>query len=130
MLVRITRQILLGDLDDIDQAVSEGATVILNVAKEVDDNKELPVKIIKIGLIDDAIEQRNMCDIATKVLTQLVLSGEVVFVHCAMGVSRSPYIVARYFAMKNKISVSRAYHDLKSKYPLADEECPLRGSYE
>ena len=126
MLTQITKQIFLGDLDDVLDAPNKGVTAVINVAKELNDPYLPNVKQVKIGLEDDSIPQVPLINIAVNVLTSLINNGDVVLVHCAMGLSRSPYIVARYFANKNRVSVSRSYQELKQKYPLTDEESPLR----
>jgi protein-tyrosine phosphatase len=126
MLTQITKQIWLGDMDDVLDAFKKGITTILNVAKEISDPYLVDVKLIKVGLVDDAVPQTMLVNIAVDALNRLIVSGEVVLVHCALGVSRSPYIVARYFATKNRVSIARSYIELKTKYALADEETPLR----
>jgi len=44
--------------------------------------------------------------------------SEKVFVHCAVGISRSPTIVISYFMKKNKMKFEEAYEFVKSKRPF------------
>ena len=126
---KITRQLWLGDAEDAcDNTTLKrvGVTAVLNVANGMYEGPDyLSFKHLKIGLLDDGSDQEIMKQLAAYTLKQLIDSGEVVLIHCGAGLSRSPYIVARYLSRRNKISLSKAYYQLKQLAPGIDENSPL-----
>jgi len=130
MLTKIITGLWLGDHDDsLDGPLLKkaGITTILNVAQGITHKKQYEgIKYVKIGLVDDSINDYRVIALILKVMNSLINHGEKVLIHCALGISRSPFIVAMYLAKNMDQDINNAYKLLKEKYPHADEETPLK----
>ena len=126
---KIRENLYLGDSSDAswpELLKKEKITAILNVAFEINDKITDPnIKVIKIGLADDAIKQNHMIILAVNALNELMIRGEKVLVHCAVGMSRSPFIVANYIAMHETKSLESIYEEMKKIRPIVDMNTPL-----
>lgn len=71
-----------------------GITAVLNVAQEVMEAPPRSIRSLKVGLRDEPSEDRYMIKLAANTLRGLLGGAETVLVHCAAGMSRSPYVAA------------------------------------
>ena len=68
----------------------------------------------KILYIDDAIDE-NILSWLQEAFEFIDSSEKNIYIHCVMGISRSPSIVIAYLMYKNKISYEEAYDFVKNK---------------
>lgn len=128
-MIEICERVWLGDCEDanhVTNLVRNGISATLNVAYDITTRPTTCVKRLKVGLVDDFNDQSDLINIAVDVLHNLVASDECVLVHCAAGVSRSAYVIARYLKMKEGISMDEAYKVLLAKKKSVDDHTPLR----
>jgi protein-tyrosine phosphatase len=134
MITEIINKLWLGGYDDaIDGAALKrnGITAVLNVTKET-----LPIKhfegiqYINVGLSDDHLNDWRIIKLILKIMKHLIYNGETILIHCAAGISRSPFMVALYLKEHYGCSLDKAYKLLKEKYIIADEETPLKSTKE
>lgn len=97
-MTKIRDNLYLGDRNDVQEAKSNGITAILNVAAEIDDPDIDGIVNKKVGFRDTAQDAALHTDKAIVALKELIDSGKIVLVHCRMGKSRSPHIVAEYLS--------------------------------
>ena len=80
-----------------------------------------------MGLYDDNRERNLMKQIVLNTLEELISNKETVLVHCAAGMSRSAWVIAKYLSNKEKKSLDEIYIELKKIMPTIWEDSPLRG---
>ena len=95
-----------------------GITAVLNVAAEViPPHYQSDIISAKVRLIDGPGNYPSLYTVAIQILNVLSTEGEMVLVHCATGISRSPFIVACYLVPKQDISYSEAEQLILSRRP-------------
>lgn len=120
---KITENIYLGGYDDANVDPRElkamNISAVLNVGYELHDDYEYGsgIKAIKIGLTDDMDNSMVMKRLAIDTLKTLMNNNEIILVHCAMGISRSAYVVTCAIAEMRGIS----YHDA---FDIVNKERP------
>lgn len=98
--------------------IKRGITAVLNVAVEVaQPYYKNEIISAKVGLIDGSGNYPSLYTVAIQILDVLLTEGEMVLIHCAAGVSRSPFIVACYFVLKQDISYCEAEQILLIRRP-------------
>ncbi len=129
---QITNKMWIGDHDDLVTQSKLYDWVIVYVGS--DDKfkeREHPRRsnLYMMPLVDDSIKQE---DKITEIICELLVIYEDVYdnnkilICCDSGLSRSPYMVARWISYRLKCDMNTAYNMLKSVYKQADEETPLR----
>lgn len=98
--------------------IDSGITAVLNVAAEVmPPHYQSDIISAKVGLIDGPGNYPSLYTVAIQMLETLLTEGEIVLVHCAAGISRSPFIVACYLVLNQNISYREAEPFLRSRRP-------------
>lgn len=121
MISRITDHIAIGaESDHPERAADKGFNAVLNVAREVQYGNPQGVRYRHVPISDD--EQNSCAEInrAVDALDELVKGGGRVLVHCIMGRSRAPSIVAAYLARKGGYSLDAALEMIRDKRPIVN----------
>jgi protein-tyrosine phosphatase len=138
-LNQITENIFIGNshaaLHSRDLLKSLGITAILNVAKDLDNNKLDPQEfsLNKIGLGDGDGNDLEDIGTALQVLQKLLLNGHKVLVHCHEGKSRSVGLVATYIHLKRPAqfnSLDEAEEYIRGHRPIAKINAGLKQDYQ
>ena len=90
---------------------------ILNVANECI-NKKLPKNIKELHLKikdSDNFELYNYFDNANEFINKCKAEGNILLVHCKLGISRSPSFIIAYLIKNNKMSAEEALEFVKQK---------------
>ncbi len=89
-----------GSEEGIKLLADVGITAILNVAAEINDHaaREGPTRC-KIGISERVAGDLPQLRLAIRTLANLIEQNETVYVHCAAGANRSPYIVVQYLML-------------------------------
>lgn len=119
---RISKYIYLGNSYDArTKSILEESniTAILNVAGDLFQS-DMGKVYSHMGLTDGPGNDKIDMLAAIDKLGELLDAGHTVLVHCHMGVSRSPTIVAAYIARNDKISLDTALDYIKRCRPIVD----------
>lgn len=121
-MIKVRDNLYLGDYEDsknLQNLLQHKIKTVLNVAYELDNPHFSPGMInnIKVGLIDDNIEQTNAIVLAKEMLTILLGMKGNVLVHCVMGLSRSPMIIVRALSELEDKSLLEVYEELITLVP-------------
>lgn len=103
-----------------ETAIQEAAvTAILNVAFELSNPIYHPLgtRNLKIGLMDNDQNPAYMKRLAIDTLKKLIEEGETVLVHCAMGMSRSVYVLCKAVAELEGKTVHEVFAELTTARP-------------
>jgi len=130
---QVIHNLWIGDCShatDIKLLKELGITMVLNVGYSLnpDRNKYINagIRYFKVGLKDEPTNSKQLIRLAVKALKSFIIHGEKTIIHCAAGLSRSPFIVALYIMETHDCDLNEAYKILKEVYPAADEETPLK----
>jgi len=121
MISKITDKIFIGNSSDAMYRKKElnaaGITAILNVAKDLTNKTTTHNEFVmeKVGLIDGAGNSQLTAVAAVAALLGLLADGNTVLIHCRMGVSRSPSVVASALAVMNNTNFMAAIEFVRSK---------------
>ena len=123
-MVKLRDNLYLGgykDIGDGREMRALGVTAVLNVAYELDDPPMYPteVRYAKVGLADSSENKDYMKALAVSTLVQMLTEGEVVFVHCAAGLSRSVYAAAMALALIENKDWHDTFDEIKKENPFA-----------
>jgi dual specificity MAP kinase phosphatase len=93
-----------------------GVTHILNVTNEVSNHFEKKFTYMKLNLVDgvEGIHHHFLSAFS------FIESGDVVFVHCKQGMSRSATIVISYLMRKNGWDLEEALKFVQDKRPIVN----------
>ena len=109
---KIREHLWVGNMEAVEEENlrENGITAVLNVAYEINDPARdyKEVKQIKVGLGDAFDNSSVMKEIAVNTLKTLLYNGENVLVHCAVGASRSVFVVVKAIAQME----DKANHDV------------------
>lgn len=114
----IRENLFLGDIteaNDKEMLINNGITTILTVTFD-NINAYFPqeLKRIQVGLEDSPYNDPEMIEIACDILERLLSKkGEKVLVHCAAGLSRSPFIIAKTLCKIENRDFNEVYNELK-----------------
>jgi len=75
---------------------------------------------------DDSKQAIRILRAVNHIVKHIAYSNNDLLVCCDTGISRSPYVIASYYAYTLAIEINEAYKLLKKHYPEADEQTPLR----
>ena len=116
---KIRKNIYLGDKNDATEKGLKGSpiTAILNVAVELNDPKIDKIVNVKVGMDDNASAAHRRTDIAVEALNRLLSQGHVVLVHCRMGRSRSPHIIAECLSGRENKDYFEIYKEIRKLRP-------------
>jgi len=131
---KIRANVWLGDYADavrVKLLKQLGITSVINLSYELNDPVNRGVNWLKVGLTYDSRNQGKLINLAIDLIEKLRSSGESILVHCAAGMSRSPYVVAKWLADREYAGdLNKAYKELKKLHPVTDDESPLRRANE
>lgn len=130
---QVIHNLWIGDCShatDIGLLKEIGITMVMNVGyslkPDITKYSAEGIRYFKIGLKDDTTNSKQLVRFAVKALKSFVTHGERTLIHCAAGLSRSPFIVALYIMETHDCDLDGAYKILKEVYPQADEESPMK----
>lgn len=111
----------------LEELKAHGITAILNVALDQNDPDYFNegISTIKVGLGDCDYNKPHIKELAVSILEKLLDAGEVVYVHCVAGASRSPYVVGKYLAKKEGKDLQTVMTELHTLRPEVFERSPL-----
>lgn len=106
---------------------SNRITAVLNVALDCEDPDFFNEGIsnVKVGLGDCDYNKPHMKELAVLALEKLLMAGEIVYVHCVAGASRSPYVVAKYLAKTEGSNLRDKTMELHTLRPEVFPQSPL-----
>lgn len=93
--------------------------VIINCAKEISYNSDIPVKHFEIIDGDDISMLDNM-DIIVDTINKYISEGKKIYLHCAQGISRSPAILIYYLMLYSDYTYYEAIDFVKLKRSMID----------
>lgn len=114
----IKSKLYLGNYDfakDLNLLLQLGITHILVVGKELECFFQDKFEYMKINICD--YEEENIEPYIEKSVN-FIEKGDIVFVHCNAGVSRSPTIVIAYLILRKNLSYLDSYNLVKQKRPI------------
>jgi protein-tyrosine phosphatase len=106
---------------NVGQLHAAGITAILNVAAEINDlaGRDFGLLICKAGLSEQAQGDQPRINAACALLDYLLSAGHKVFIHCAGGCNRSPYISALCLAKREGKSFDAVLDEIRAIRPCA-----------
>lgn len=115
------------DATNLGRLKENGITAVLNVALEQADPDFFNEGIsnIKVGLGDCDYNKPFMKELAVATLEKLIDAGQIVYVHCVAGASRSPYVIAKYLAKKEGSTLRDKTLELHALRPEVFPQSPL-----
>lgn len=127
---KIRENLYLGSWEpasNLAELQAHGITAVLNVALEQADPDFFNEGItsIKIGLGDCPFNKPHVKELAVSTLAALLDAGEVVFVHCVAGASRSPYVISKYLMKKENRTLDDVMTELVALRPQVFARSPL-----
>jgi atypical dual specificity phosphatase len=121
----------LDNPEQIGELRSKGITAILNIGAEVNDpaGRDFGLLLVKVGIAeqDHGDEPRIAAALAT--LDYLISAGHVVYLHCAAGHNRSPYIASLYLAKKENRSFDSVLGDMIRMWAGAANAATILGRW-
>jgi len=130
---QVIHNLWIGDCShatDIELLKEIGITMVMNVGYSLNPDRtkysDEGIRYFKVGLKDEPSNSKQLIRLAVKALKSFITHGERTLIHCAAGMSRSPFIVALYLMETHDCDLDGAYKMLKVIYPAADEETPLK----
>jgi protein-tyrosine phosphatase len=135
-MIKIRDNLYQGSLNDLSMynLMIQKFDFIVCVAKELEEY--LPTHIEWLddkrtsfycwGLVDDSIDQKEDIDIILDFMKPVLETNHKILVMCAAGMSRSPYICAKYLSITENKSMDDVYKELKELNPGIDDKSPLR----
>ena len=111
----------------LEELKSAAITAVLNVALDQNDPDFFNEGItnVKVGLGDCDYNKPHIKQLAIDVLGKILDAGEVVYVNCIAGASRSPYVVGKYLAHKEGKTLQTLITELHQMRPEVFERSPL-----
>jgi protein-tyrosine phosphatase len=100
--------------------------LVINVAAEVDYENKIRDKYLNVEFrrfpMRDSLEFniRYVCDEVADYINTLLICKQKVYVHCALGISRSPAIIIYYLMKYREMSYQVAYDYVKKARPSID----------
>ncbi len=121
---QITEHVWIGNVEDAaggDALKAAGITKVLNCAFEIIVNypAESGITGIKFGMTDDMNNPPHIKMLAVETLKGLIRNGDKVLVHCAVGASRSVYVVTRALAEIEDKTYGQKFKEVQEKRPIA-----------
>ena len=118
MITKIRDNLFLGGIKDlVERDLKElGITCILNVASEIND-KIKGFILEKEGFGDNWQDAKRFAPAAADLLIDLLQEGKVVFVHCAVGKSRSPHVIALALAKMLDKNYYEVFNEIRELRP-------------
>jgi len=134
MFSKITSDIFIGSAHDAlfrhpEELKYAGITAILNVAKDLSNNRQLHKQftMCHIPLTDGEANSKGMCMLAVAALHALIEDGHKVMVHCHEGKSRSTAVVATYLATESEDkTLNQMETEIKEKRGIAQIQPDLK----
>lgn len=111
----LDKKLILGNEDTAyssDTLKTLGVTHILSVGRELLQLFKDKFTYLQLEM-DDSLKQNLTKFIASS--TSFIGNGQVVYVHCSAGASRSPSIIIAYLIKTNRWSYQKAFDYVKSK---------------
>ena len=118
MIDKIRDNLFLGARKDLEEKPLKdlGITCIFNVANDVDD-KVKGFRSEKMGFGDNKYEASIFGQQSADRLKELLKEGEIVFVHCKAGKSRSPHVIALALSEIEDKDYYEIFDELREKRP-------------
>ena len=120
MITKISENLYLGNKEDVTKVNLDkyGINTVLNVASEVTTRQIEGINNIKLGFRDHVTDIKNATP-AINALKDLLKNKEnVILVHCRMGISRTPHVVASALSELNGNNYHEVYKELQSIRPI------------
>jgi protein-tyrosine phosphatase len=119
----IITSLFLGGLDDLENEKwieKTGITHVLSIIDKFDVKTVTSQYTQKIFLAadDDYENLLRYFNEGIKFIDDAIQKGGKIFVHCAMGMSRSPTIVIAYLMVKMNLDPKEAFHYVKKRRPI------------
>jgi protein-tyrosine phosphatase len=126
----LPRNLWLGSIADSRNKVDvrkNSITAMVNLTSEEPNHVPDNVKVVWVPLLDGFDNKPEQFADAVKALKTLVDAGHNVLVHCRMGMSRSPTVVAAYLAeTTEELTFDAAVDLLKKMRPVVSPHHALR----
>jgi len=136
-MIKIKKNLYQGDLDDLDlttlrissiQVVIVVAEELYNVIpQKIEWNDNDNTFIWKYNIRDDSSNQEDEIVNILDDIESSILGKNKTLVLCSAGISRSPYVIARYLNQVDGLTMGEAYEYLKKLNPAVDDRTPLMG---
>lgn len=130
---QIRNNLYLGDMMEASDLIllkSHNITTILTVTFDnIKAHHPQNIKRIQVGLEDALSNKPVMISLAVGILNTLLLNKETVFVHCAAGLSRSPFIIAKYLSEAENRPLLECCDELKEINPEIHLDMWLKDEY-
>jgi protein-tyrosine phosphatase len=119
MKSKIRNNLYISSFDDIDQELIDryGITAILNVADELSTPNYKGINNYKLGFQDNAFKINGKDIKAKDILKSLLNKGEIVLIHCRVGASRSPHVMALALSDLENRDYYDVYNEIKKLHP-------------
>lgn len=123
-MIKLRNNLYVGGYRDVasDRELrAQGITAVLNVAFELNDPEMDPllIKTLKVGLMDADLNEKYMKRLAVDAAKRLLEGGDILFVHCAAGQSRSVYVCTMAIAELEGKNHHDVWNEIKKLHPFA-----------
>lgn len=125
---KVRPKLYLGNASDArnaDTLRAVGVDIVLNVAIDLNPVEVPGITYANHGLIDGPGNTTEAFESAVLFLNSVVSEGKTVLVHCHVGMSRSPTVVAKHLSMKESREFDDCVEELKSIRPIVNPDINL-----
>lgn len=120
-MIKVFNWLWIGDYKDLTEQYDKLDCIYVGSQK-----LPRPIKCSYAQLQDEPILQKEQIQNAINELMNFFRDGREVLICCDAGLSRSPYIVARFISQLLNCSMDTAYDMLQAIYRPTDSASPLR----
>ncbi len=118
-------------VERVGELKAVGVTAILNVAAEINDlaGRDFGILICKVGLAEQEQGDKPRIAAAVALLDWLLSAGHVVYIHCAAGCNRSPYIASLCLSRREGRSFDSILSEITAIRPCAANASTIMGAW-
>ncbi len=120
----IDEQFYLGGalmFDDVERLQQHGVGAVVNLCAERKDDQtrlaQARMEYLWLPVIDTCAPTFEQIEVGVVWIEYQLLSGRVIYIHCAAGVGRSATLLACWYLYAQNMSVSQALHLIKKRHP-------------